>query len=946
MLVRFSFKTIIIVLVTATLTVLGVINGIQKAKYVTPEDGCGWISSSRGVEAYVVEENGPGEKAGIQKGDILEAINQRPVRRERDVTQQLYTLGVWAKANYTIQRAGIPIEVPLIIAPQDTNLRFKRFLEVVGFLYLFIGVFIFLRRWQARGALHFYTICLASFVVYSYSFTNKLNQFDWTIYWLDEIGFLFLPPLFLHFCLSFPVPKQSLQSHSSLKAILYVPAILLLAVHVLFIQGYLNVFQAPLVLRIFLDRIHTIHFASLFVLGVVSLVHTYFSSANLTLKQQIRWIVLGTTFGTVPFFSLYAVPYWLGVTPSPWMESTVFPMVLIPLTFGYAIIKYRLMDVDIIFKKGVAATLASLAVVGFYFALIGIVTEVFRASGASRVWVIISLVVAAFIFSPLRNWIQGRVDRYFYRDRYDYRKTLIEFGKTLGSEVNLKRLLESVVDRISHTLSVDRIAVFLEDPDNPNQFVLAKSVGMGLSAPSVNTGFLDPNRPALAKGYLFYENFRSLVPDRVEFRESLKQLDLNYYLPCVVKNHTIAFIGLGRTARGELLTSEDVELLQTIAGYVAIAIENSRLYESIQEKADALRTLKDFSENIVESISVGVLVLGLDGRVESWNNQMESLFGIARADALGRKLSELFPESLIDTIKASTGRNPFSRSEAVTLYKHPLKTAARSLAVDITLTPLFGKNGEVTGQLIIVDDKTERVKLEDQLIQSEKLTSIGLLAAGVAHEVNTPLAVISSYSQMLYKQLHQEEPKARILDKIIKQSFRASEIVNSLLNFSRTNGTEFRLVELHGIIADTLSLLEHQFKAAKVNVKKEFGSASLQIYGNPGKLQQVFLNLFINAKDAMPDGGELIIKTLSFDSTFRVEVIDTGMGIPPDQIKKIYDPFFTTKELGRGTGLGLSVSYGIVQEHSGKISVDSKPGVGTCFVLELPAPRKVANVQF
>src|SRR5262249_27015172 len=188
---------------------------------------------------------------------------------------------------------------------------------------------------------------------------------------------------------------------------------------------------------------------------------------------------------------------------------------------------------------------------------------------------------------------------------------------------------------------------------------------------------------------------------------------------------------------------------------------------------------KDFSENIVESISVGVLVLGLDERVESWNNQMEALIGITRADALGRKLGELFPETLIDAIKTRTGRSAFSRSQAVTIYKHPLKTPARSLIVDITVSPLFGKQGEVTGQLIIIDDKTERIKLEDQLVQSEKLTSIGLLAAGIAHEVNTPLAVISSYSQMLHKQLHHEDPKAKSLDKTINQSFRASEIANS-----------------------------------------------------------------------------------------------------------------------------------------------------------------------
>jgi PAS domain S-box-containing protein len=398
---------------------------------------------------------------------------------------------------------------------------------------------------------------------------------------------------------------------------------------------------------------------------------------------------------------------------------------------------------------------------------------------------------------------------------------------------------------------------------------------------------------------------------------------------------------LGRTTRGELLTSEDVELLQTIAGYVAIAIENSRLYQSIHEKAEELQRLKDYNESIVESISVGVLVLGLDERIESWNTQMESLMGVTRAQALGTRLADHFPQGLIDEIHARTREGS---SHVIKLYKYPLKTYSEALVADITLTPLLGRDGQVTGQLIILDDKTERVKLEDQLVQSEKLTSIGLLAAGVAHEVNTPLAVVSSYSQMLYKQLHQDDPKAKILDKIIKQSFRASEIVNSLLNFSRTSGSEFCMVDLHPIISDTLSLLEHQFKTAGVWARKEFGANSPQIFGNQGKLQQVFLNLFINAKDAMPEGGELVVRTSTYDSIFRVEVIDTGVGISEEHLKKIYDPFFTTKALGRGTGLGLSVTYGIIHEHSGKISVDSRPGRGTCFTLELPAARKVANV--
>jgi len=219
-----------------------------------------------------------------------------------------------------------------------------------------------------------------------------------------------------------------------------------------------------------------------------------------------------------------------------------------------------------------------------------------------------------------------------------------------------------------------------------------------------------------------------------------------------------------------------------------------------------------------------------------------------------------------------------------------------------------------------------------------------LLAAGVAHEVNTPLAVISSYSQMLRKEIGPEDSRHKLLEKITKQTFRAAEIVNNLLNFSRTNATEFAEVDIHQVITDTLSLLDHQFKSARVRVERELRAECPITAGNAGKLQQVFLNLFVNARDAMPEGGELRILTDAVDSKIEILVQDTGTGISRENIKKIYDPFFTTKAAGKGTGLGLSVSYGIVQEHGGNISVESKPGVGTTFRLELPLARKAVNV--
>jgi len=261
--------------------------------------------------------------------------------------------------------------------------------------------------------------------------------------------------------------------------------------------------------------------------------------------------------------------------------------------------------------------------------------------------------------------------------------------------------------------------------------------------------------------------------------------------------------------------------------------------------------------------------------------------------------------------------------------------------LNIAVAPLVSREGDRIGRLIIFDDITDRSELEKKLVQADKLSSIGLLAAGVAHEVNTPLAVISTYAQMLAKQISGDEQKAPLLEKIARQTFRASEIVNSLLNFSRTSPTEFVSVELNKVIRETLTLLEHQLSKASVEVKLAFDESLPRIKGNPGKLQQVFLNLFLNARDAMESGGVLAVTTSSADGLVKVVVGDSGAGIVRENLERIFDPFFTTKMAKKGTGLGLSVSYGIVREHGGNIEVSSELGAGTRFQLSFPESAAV-----
>src|SRR5438270_3261286 len=190
---------------------------------------------------------------------------------------------------------------------------------------------------------------------------------------------------------------------------------------------------------------------------------------------------------------------------------------------------------------------------------------------------------------------------------------------------------------------------------------------------------------------------------------------------------------------------------------------------------------------------------------------------------------------------------------------------------------------------------------------------------------------------MLAKQVSGADQRSKLLEKIAKQTFRASEIVNSLLNFSRTSPTDFIDVDLNRVIRETGTLIEHQFQKVGVTTRFNLADELPAVRGNSGKLQQVFLNLFINARDAMPAGGLLAIRTWTESGFAHIEIADTGQGIPPENLARIYDPFFTTKSSKKGTGLGLSITYGIVQEHHGIIEVESAVGRGTRFRLEFPS---------
>jgi two-component system NtrC family sensor kinase len=934
---RVSLGAVVLALATLAAVIFAWLNFVQREEFESPDDGVAWMDGAHGARAWKLAPNSPAARAGVRPEDILVAINGVPVNTQVQVTKRLWRAGLWTQVRYKLLRNGQEFETPLVTAPAEKPASIENYARVVGLLYLFIGLFIFIRRWNAPRAVHFFVFCLVSFILYSFHYSGKLDAFDYEVYWAKIAALMLAPALLLHFALVFPERTVGTTRSLSKLAAVYAPPLALLLFHV---STALNKFGfVPwLGSRVLLDKIEWSYLGIYFVAAAIVFYKSFREAPSGVLRQQVKWLTGGTLAGSLPFALLYVVPFVIDAAPRTWMKFSALSLVLIPLCFGYAIIRYRLMDVDIIFKRGLAYTAATAGVAAVYFALVALIAEIFHAQTTGPVGGMIAIVIAAFLFQPFREWIQARLDRFFYRDRLDYRRTLIEFGRTLTNEVRFDPMLGSVMDRVSQTLLVDRLAIFMEDPLQPGQMRIARSMGVRLSEP-MDLSFLEPARPEFARGALFFESPRAARDVGDSVRQTLEQLDLNYFIPCRIREHTVAVLGLGKTVDGDFLSSDDVELVQTIAGYVAVALDNAQLYTSLEQKALEIARLKDFSENIVESLNVGVLAVDLGGIVESWNTRMEQLFGVSRLDAVGHQLRALLPQELASEVAAR------KEEEQITgIYKQRVHHQGKYLTLNVSITPLVSKSGERIGRLLLFDDVTQRERMEEQMSQTEKLTSLGLLAAGVAHEVNTPLAVISNYIQMLAKQMPEGDPRQGIIDKIVKQTFRASEIVNNLLNFSRTGAAELADIDVNRVVEETLSLVAHPLKTSQIQIVKQLGATLPPVRGSANKLQQVFLNLFLNARDAMPSGGMLEVRTAAHNGSVEVEVADTGAGIPREHIHRIFDPFFTTKATGRGTGLGLSVSYGIIKEHAGKIDVRSTPGKGTSFHVEFPAVRKAVHV--
>ncbi len=420
------------------------------------------------------------------------------------------------------------------------------------------------------------------------------------------------------------------------------------------------------------------------------------------------------------------------------------------------------------------------------------------------------------------------------------------------------------------------------------------------------------------------------------------------------KNRPFGVFGAHST-RKRLFNNDDIYFLQAIANIVAEACEHNQL-------ENALISEKEYLGVTLRSIGDGVITTDNKGKIVLLNKVAEDFTGWSQSDAKGKILSEVFSsininsriaeDNLVDIVLKTRKIVPFSDDKIIKNNKGTEKTVSESAA------PLFGQDNEIIGIVIVIRDVTERKRLEEEkdkmkmkMVSASKLASLGEIAAGVAHEINQPLTYISAFIQTAQDDIEENVKINEIkLGKKLKSAYtevkRINSIVQHLRTFGRQSESNMRHVNIETVFNNTLLLMGERIRLRNIALIKDIEEDLPMVLANSNRLEEVFINLFQNAIDAFnvkSDNSEICFKaSLSHDKKFIIiSVRDNGAGIEKKTLEKIFEPFFTTKEVGKGTGMGLSIVYGIIQEHKGAITCDSELNIGTTFEVRLPIKYEV-----
>lgn len=859
-------------------------------------------------ETIVIESVDPGsgaEQAGLRAGDQVWLVGGTPP-------------GDLDGLRRTLRRVGT---VPLLVSRGDNTLTIPYtapglaidyhylFLTFIGFLYLVIGLFTFVRGSGKESSL-FYMVTLLTFIVFVYSPAGKTNSTFKVIWLTEEFARILLPPLTLHFFLRFP--RSLIRKRWVLGAIYVLPVVLSLWVADLLLLGnFLPVASPERSFRV-IDRWEMLHFAIYFSAAIGALTWTY-RSALVGQKKQIKWIYLGMGAGFIPFLVLYLIPFIRTGADSPYTTIAILPLAFIPLAFAVSILKYKLWDVEVVIKEVLAYTVTfGFGVIAFSTVNVILTHAIEEHLALERNFLAFaSGLLIAGILVPMKGRIESALEMILYRDTWKHRREMSVLAEELATYHDFHELIEIIRERLEAAIELTKMNVYFREGRTLHLYEEDRGLPGEVSRREFDS----------VPGTQLIRLDRPRLPEASELPIQFLEAGYRYLFPIRHRDRLQGILLCGTKRGDQPLSSDDVRLIASLIPSLALAIENARLYGRLRRQIEQIRSLKEYNENIIESSSSAIVVVASDGTVLTANNAFWDLAGVSPGTE-GR-VGDFLPMDQFDERdgKATEIRFTNRRGEEKEI------TVSRS-AFKAPDAPLGSK-------VIVMGDVSEVARLERQLQEKDRLASLGLLAAGIAHEVNTPLTGISSYAQLLLSETDESDPRHAILKKMEQQTFRASRLVNNLLDFAANRRLDKEEVDLAEVIDSTVAMHQDLLESKQIDVHVN-DLPETWVYANFYELQQVVTNLLLNARDAAPRGGNIWITLDRCDDKVALAVRDDGPGVPPEIASTIFQPLVTTKQGQGGTGLGLAITERIVRAAEGTISYEPSSQGGATFRVVLP----------
>jgi PAS domain S-box-containing protein len=647
-------------------------------------------------------------------------------------------------------------------------------------------------------------------------------------------------------------------------------------------------------------------------------------TAKARARLQLQYLGVGIfVSGAGAIITNLLIPVWTGRSPYSWIGP--YFAVTFMLLVAHAIIRHRLMDLRLVIRRGMTIAIGA----SFSVIPIGLVAawSWSRISGSfdqrELAIVVFALIAATLLAPPIRDLTARLLDRYVYRTHANFIRTVREASAALTRVLNLDRLLSFVSGVVVTTTASEGVAVYLLNESQLVRGVVEQGEGgRGIASPAVAPARLLPM--LLDAGDLIVTDELERQADGSAARrlyEELTALNWGLVLPLRYENTIIGAIVVGPKRSADAFYPHDLDLLMTLANQAGIAVKNAQLYGQVV-------LANEYLQNIVGTIESGVVAVDPDGRIAMFNRAAEHLTALVAGDVIGRDVGVL-SDVLGGLLRGSLGDG---RAHVRPEVELPAGGTARP--VICTTSPLQSPDGAILGAVAVFSDLTPLKELELERRRAERLACFQMLASAMAHEIKNPLVAIKTYSQLLPRRL--SDPKfiddfGRIVGRQIE---RVERLLNRLRTLAGPSDRPRQLVDLRVPAAEALEALTPGFDEKRIVVSLRADPSACLVLGDHHELEQLFLNLLMNAQEATPPDGALAVAITVADGHVIATVADSGPGIPPHLIGRVFDPFVTTKK--HGAGLGLVICGTIAAAHHARLRVTNREGGGAEFTIDFP----------